>query len=60
MDLRDDMAEKKDPPKSLVSAEKLLHATLTVLRDAGGELPGREVIARVEKVVELTPWERLS
>ena len=50
--------EEKGPSKSLASAQKLLHAALKVLRDAGGEMSGREVISRVEKAVELSPWER--
>lgn len=51
------MATKEDAP-SIISGAKLLHASMKILRDAGRELPGREVIARVEKSVALSDWER--
>jgi restriction system protein len=35
----------------------LLHAALSVLKDEGGEMRGRQVLREVEKRVKLTPYE---
>jgi restriction system protein len=39
-------------------AGELLHAALTVLRDAGGEMRGRQVMQEVEKRLKLSDYER--
>ena len=39
-------------------AVKLLFAALQVLKEKGGELPGREVFGEVEKRVQLDEWAR--
>lgn len=50
---------KKQPGKSILSAAKTIYATFKILKEAGGELPGREVIQRIRETVEFTDWEKL-
>jgi len=52
------MAKVKDLSRSKALAAKVIYAALKVLKDAGGELPGREVIARVSETVQLDAWDR--
>lgn len=52
------MAEEKELAKTKALAAKLLHAAFTILKDSGRELPRKELIARIEKEVELTSWDR--
>lgn len=48
---------KKDLSRSRALAAKVIYAALKALKDAGGELPGKEVIARVGKSIQLDPWD---
>lgn len=48
---------KKPPAKSIQSAAKTLYATFRILKEAGGELPGREVLERIRQTVPFTDWE---
>lgn len=50
------MAKKISPTHALAS--KTLFAALQILKENGGELPGREVMNGVEKRVEFTDWEK--
>src|SRR6185437_2614466 len=43
--------------KSKALAVKVIHAALSALKDRGGELPGREVLAEVERRVKFDEWE---
>jgi restriction system protein len=52
------MGAKKDLSRSRALAAKVIYASLNILKAAGGELPGKEVIARVGQSVPLDPWER--
>jgi len=52
------MAKNKDLSRSRALAAKVIFAALKTLKDAGGELPGKEVIARVGQNVQLDPWDR--
>lgn len=49
---------KDESSRSRTTASKVLFAAMKILREAGGELPGREVINQIEKSTDLTPWER--
>lgn len=49
-------AGKLAPSKS--SAVKTMFATFKILKEAGGQLSGKEVIERVKNAVELTDWEK--
>jgi restriction system protein len=39
-------------------AAKTMHAAFKILKAAGGELPGREVIDKIRETVEFTDWEK--
>ncbi|HQG46781.1 MAG TPA: Mrr restriction system protein [bacterium] len=52
------MNAKKDLSRSRVLAAKVIYAALNILKAAGGELPGKEVIARVGQSVPLDHWEQ--
>ena len=53
------MATKKlAPTKEL--AVKVIYAALQILKEKGGEAPGREVLAEVEKRVHLDEWARAT
>lgn len=48
--------EKLAPSKA--SAAKTLFATLNILKDAGGQLPGKQVIDKIRDTIPLTDWEQ--
>jgi restriction system protein len=48
--------EKLAPSKQ--SAAKTIFATFKILKEAGGKLPGKQVIERIRNTVELTDWEK--
>jgi len=48
--------EKLAPSKR--SAAKTLYATFKILKEAGGQLPGKQVIDKIRETVELTDWEK--
>lgn len=52
------MANVKPPGKTRLLAESLIHVAMRILRDNGKEMPIRDVMARVEKEVELSDWAR--
>lgn len=39
-------------------AAKTMHAAFKILKAAGGELPGREVIDKIRETVKFTEWEK--
>lgn len=47
-----------DPSPSQQAGAKAVHALLQVLNDAGGQLPGRKAMEKVEERIELTAWEK--
>jgi restriction system protein len=47
----------KDPSRSRALAAKVVYSALKILNEAGGELPGKEVIARVSNAVQFDPWD---
>lgn len=47
--------EKLAPSKR--SAAKTLFATFQILKEVGGQLPGKQVINKIRESVELTEWE---
>lgn len=44
--------EKLAPSKQ--SAAKTLYATFNILKEAGGQLPGKKVIDKIRETVEMT------
>ncbi|HOJ02952.1 MAG TPA: Mrr restriction system protein [Bacteroidota bacterium] len=48
--------EKLAPSKR--SAAKTLYATFEILKEAGGQLPGKIVIDKIRDTIELTDWEK--
>ncbi len=40
------------------SAAKTLFAALQILKNAGGQLPGKQVIEEIERTISLTDWEK--
>lgn len=48
--------EKLAPSKS--SAAKNIYASLKILKEAGGELPGKQVIEKIRNTGDLTDWEK--
>lgn len=40
------------------SAAKTIFATLKILKESGGELPGKKVIEKIRNTVSLTEWEK--
>ncbi len=48
----------RDQSRTKVLAAKVVHAALVILRERGGEMRSRDVIAEVEKRVELDDWAR--
>jgi restriction system protein len=50
--------EFKDYPPSRQSAIKTVFAAMQILKDAGGRLPGREVIQKIAERIKLTDWEK--
>ncbi len=51
------MTDKPLAP-SLALAAKLLFATFNILKEAGGSLPGKDVVTKIESSVELSEWDR--
>lgn len=47
----------KSLPRSKQTAAKAIYEALKVLQEAGGELPGKEVIEQVAKRLTFTQWE---
>lgn len=47
-------------PRSRELASKVIFAALQILKEKGGQAPGREVIAEVEKRVTLDEWARAT
>ncbi len=52
------MAKLKELSKSRTLAAKVIYAALKTLKDAGGELPSKEVIARISQTVQFDPWDK--
>ncbi|MBA4139302.1 MAG: hypothetical protein H0X70_02190 [Segetibacter sp.] len=52
--------EKETPQQSpsKQTASKTIFAAFQILKEAGGQLPGREVINRVREKVSFTEWEK--
>lgn len=48
--------EKLAPSKR--SAAKTMFAAFNILKEAGGELPGKEVIEKIRDTIELSDWEK--
>jgi restriction system protein len=48
----------KQPGKSIQTAIKTAYAALQILKEKGGALPGREVIAQIPARIQLTDWEQ--
>ncbi len=48
----------RDQGRTRTLAAKVVHAALVILREKGGEMRARDVIAEVEKRVELDDWAR--
>lgn len=48
--------DKLAPSKE--SAAKTLFATFKILKEAGGQLPSKEVIEKIRERVEFTEWEK--
>lgn len=56
------MIQNKSIEKTTLSrtkqiAAKVIYETFKILKEAGGQLPGREVVEQIEKRVPFTPWE---
>jgi len=47
-----------DLSPSMQIAAKTVYAIFKILKDAGGHLPGREVIDKIRKTVEFNDWEK--
>ncbi len=39
-------------------ATKAIYAAFLILKESGGQLPGREVISKIREIVEFTDWEK--
>jgi restriction system protein len=52
------MVEGKARGRSRLLAADLIHAAMRILRDNGREMPIRELMARVEKDVDLSEWAK--
>jgi restriction system protein len=48
--------EKLAPSKQ--SASKTMYAAFKILKEAGGQLPGRQVIDKIRESIEFTDWEK--
>jgi restriction system protein len=51
------MKTKSERPATSQSAIKTVHAALTILKNAGGSMLGREVLNKIRETVPLTEWE---
>jgi restriction system protein len=54
------MANVAEVSRSRSLAAKVLHAALTILKDRGGEAPGRDLISEIPHRVELDEWAKAS
>lgn len=52
----DNNLEKLAPSRA--SAAKTLYAALNILKESGGQLPGKQVIEKIREKVDLTEWEK--
>ncbi|MGO9610931.1 MAG: restriction endonuclease [Verrucomicrobiia bacterium] len=52
------MTIPKKPSPSRALAAKVIYAALSILRDHGKEMPGRDLINKVEKAVDLDDWAK--
>lgn len=52
------MSNQKQRSRTRPLAVKLIHAALTILRDNGKEMPMRDLLDRVAKVVDLDDWAK--
>jgi len=50
--------EPKKPSKTRNLAAKVIFAAFQILKEKGGEAPGREVISEIEKHVSLDSWAK--
>ena len=50
--------EEEKLSKSKQTAAKTVYAAFKVLKEAGGELPGREVIEKIRKSLDFSDWEK--
>ncbi len=48
----------KQPAKSIKAASKTMFATFQILKANGGEMRGRDVVAKIPETVVLTDWEK--
>ena len=51
---------KEKPSRSRELAAKVIYAALQILKEKGGQAPGRDVVAEVEKRVPLDEWARAT
>lgn len=49
---------KDKPSRSRELASKVIFAAFNILKEKGGQAPGREVVAEVEKRAELDDWAK--
>lgn len=52
------MKNNDNPPRSRALAAQVLYAALSILKDRGGEAPGRELVAEVPHKVDLDGWAK--
>ncbi|OPY10195.1 MAG: Restriction endonuclease [Syntrophus sp. PtaB.Bin001] len=52
------MAKSRDLSRSRALGAKVIYAALKILKDAGGELPSKEVIARIPQTVQFDSWDQ--
>ncbi len=45
------------PSRTKQLAEKVMYETFVILKKAGGQLPGREVMEQIQRNITFTPWE---
>lgn len=50
--------ENQELSKTKQVASKTIYAAFTILKQEGGQLPGKEVIERIRNAVEFTDWEK--
>lgn len=50
--------EKQTLSRSRALASKVLYAALQILKEKGGQAPGRDVVAEIERTVELDAWAK--
>ena len=52
------MKNNDNPSPSRALAAQVLYAALSILKDCGGEAPGRELVAEVPHKVDLDGWAK--